>query len=621
MKKTFKKQLVLFATVMIMMIIAMVMPASAEDAPCKGKTHNMADLTPVVYAPTCTQKGYTQWRCDVCDEIIIGEPYKEDVTMETGHKYEVSYVLVDGAYKRIRTCQNELCQRAEGSLPEEKNMVAADGDIKYYLVEYWNPYALPAADAENHADYFLPEFYVKENPATWVSIAYAREQFFPVNLTANVDATKSEVKYEIIDEDGSIRLYAQEDATLPVYRGLTPTKNKNVEFGKFIFNNSWTTRIDGPKMIREAEFTGEKGFVTATFYNGNGSAVYTKSVPYGTAIAYPAEHIYPSKDADQYNKYTYTNWRLGKNGVKTFGLYESMDTLYYSTDVIPEFSTEANSYTVQFEKFGGAAIGTAVAGVQKDKSIRDILSSAGINDPEKEFFRPRDNQFIYTQQTNKWQITKVNGEEVSSNAFINSDKFALNHNIYVKNGDTLKEVLLRGNATITLAPVYTKNDVIYTLNVKIRSNYFAKDDVLDNNSGVVTSDILGKFLITLKDANGNILNQGITNKDGECTLSVAYTDTVFVYAQTKDNTKYYGDHSVALKYFNGTEDPVVNVSIAPRVTDEWLAGEKRCGCICHTFLGSFVIRLYNIIYRIFNIKYVCCDDLFVTYGDLLAYSK
>ncbi len=623
MKKTFKKQLVLFAAVMVLMTVAMVMPASAEETLPQCEIHNRADLTPIVYAPTCTQKGYTQWYCETCKQIIIGKPYKEDVTKETGHNYAVSYVLEDGAYKRVRTCTNDMCQRAEGDLPEIRNSVAEDGNAKYYLVEYWNSYALPAEDAADHKEYFNQEFYVKESPSTWISIKYTEEQFFPVGRKVNVDATKAEPesKFEIIDENGELKLYAQDGAALPRYSGLTPKRNKDMTYGRFTFRE-WVPEISGSKMLCKAEFDYETVDVTATFYDGNGADIFSKTVKYGQPVAYSTEHVYPSKSTDQYNSYTYTNWLLGKDGIRTFGLYDSVN-LYFSTDVRPQFASTPNLYTVEIENSKGELLGTGT-GVQMDKSIRNIISEANIKDDA--FKLPRDKQYIYTQEPNKWQITKVNGKAVSSTVYINSDAFALNRNIYVvdEESQTLKEIIFRGGETITLAPVYKKDIVIYSFTVKIRTNYFAKEDVYDHNSGIVTSDILDKFLITIKDGSGNILAQGTTNKDGECSLNVAYTDTLIFIAQTKNNTKYYGEHTLSLKY--SSEESIENtlrngVSIAPRVTEEWLAGEKQCGCICHSFLSSLVIRIYNILYRIFGIKYVCCDDLFITFGDVLAYTK
>ena len=50
--------------------------------------------------------------------------------------------------------------------------------------------------------------------------------------------------------------------------------------------------------------------------------------------------------------------------------------------------------------------------------------------------------------------------------------------------------------------------------------------------------------------------------------------------------------------------------------------ETHCSCIHHNaLLQPIVVRLFNILYSFFNVKYVCCYDMYSTIGPLLDYTK
>lgn len=663
MKKTFKKQIILLAVIAVMMMLAFVMPASAEgeaQIPCPGASgggHLEYYLKDIVIDPTCTQRGYSKQICTYCNDAVVVEAYK--FTEPTGHNYVASYVDKGDHYERIRTCQNDMCQRGgnditDGNKPKDEiakpngveTAVYADGEnkgkvIKYYRVEYLNTYESPDRDADNHADSFLESCYVAKDSSTWVlncthddgdqSTVYAPKAY-ATGKKATLDHLAAAPAYEYVAETEGLALYVQENADAPEYTGDTPKRGKNLTYGKYTFAGWEAPVIEGNKRVYKAAFTPDPNYtVSVSFYNYNGAKLSENTaIPYGRTTKYE-DLTTPVRNSDQYKDYKFVGWTFGKGAsapLATDSLSGEI-TAYFTTGIYAKFEETARTYTLEFMVYDKviddtkAEIAVTAAGVKCGDKIRDKLS--GIDSSRLEI--AKDKKYIYELNNKEWAVKKVNGETVLSDVTVKLDGFDLPEMVVVKDKDTgtRKEVFFGKNDTnvITIAPTYNKYYVNYNFKVSIKPTHFLDEDVYSDNNYLKT-DILDKFIIQVTDENGQFIAAGTTDKNGEFWFEAPYRDTLTITA-SMSNRKYYGEFDLNLKACTTKEEvqKIVDngIFIYPKVTEEWTEGLKSCSCICHSILSSIVVRIYNVLYRLFNIKYVCCDDLFVVHGNVLLYTK
>ncbi len=643
MKKTFKKQFILLAVVTVMMMLALVMPAAAEDSTCPGANggaHSSEFVEKIIYAPTCTQDGYSIMAyCTECKEIVVGAPYEDEVTEKTGHNYKVCYVedTVNGGYKRVRECTNPLCQRleveADGTVIAEEIVNSKDIRSAYYLVEFENTYEAPEKTDPVHSTYYDDEFYVANSPVTWLATSYTSKKY-EANKKESVSSVASDPDYEFVAYEDGIKLYVKGGKKAPAYEGKFPARGKDKTFGAYGFNG-WNTSADGSgekfedvEAISEnitfyATFKGvtDRTEVSYTFHNWDGAMLTARTVaPYGSVAKY-GDLNPPTREKDERAWYEFDGWTIGKNGKILYGDKTDEIELYYDTAIYAHFIEHKNYYTVKYVDSNGDVLkvdGSDLVSenVTYGKSIAEAVNSL----PYGALDIPRDKKYIYTFE-DQWIIEKVNDYEVAKEYTINSHSFILPKTVYVydEDGNTMG-VTPSDKDVITLSPKYRRDPVKYTFKVTIITDNFDKNDVYEN--GMTTSALLDKFTIQVTDANGQYVAHGQTDKSGVFYFSAYYSDSLKVTASTTNNNKYYGETTL---YF-ATLDQIeyyenIGITIAPGVTAEWNEGIKGCTCFCHSAFGGIVVKIYNLLYRLFNIRYVCCDDLFIVHGDILAYTK
>ncbi len=659
MKKTFKKQLILLAVVTVMMILALVMPASAEEEtqiPCPGMNgggHLAYYLKDIVIEPTCTQRGYSKQICTYCNDQVVVEAYK--FTEPTGHNYVAAYVDKGDRYERVRTCQNPLCQRGGNDITDQNKPkdeivngkdVASDdnGVIKYYRVEYVNKWARPDGKDEANKGAFLDYCYTPSNSQSWVSLydptasdAYAKEnayvdKVYTTGKKATLDHTAAAPAYEYVEETAGLTLYVQESADVPAYPTDKPVRNKDLVYGRYNFDGWSEPEIEGNKRVYEAEFTpDENATVSFSFRNYNGAELTASlSVPYGGKVNY-GDLVAPVRENDQYNEYKFEGWTFGKSDDAPLATKDLKGDIYayYNTAVYADFSEKSRQYTVEFMVYDRvisdekAYIANTANGIECKTSVRDYIAAIDTDC----FTIDRDKKYIYKQNADKWIIKKVNGESLLTDVIVSPDNFDLPKSVYVKDSETgvTKEVFFGKNETntVTIAPTYTSAYVRYNFKVTILPTHFLDEDVYPDN-GLFKSDILDKFVIQVTDENGQFITAGTPDKNGDFWFEVPYRDEYLITASLP-NGKYYGEHELDLAacVTAGDVERIAQngIFISPRVTQEWTDGLKSCNCVCHSFLSGIVVRIYNLLYRLFNIKYVCCDDLFIVHGKVLIYTK
>ncbi len=643
MKKTFKKQFILLAVITVMMMLALVLPASAAENRCpaaNGGAHSSEFTEKVVYAPTCTQDGYSIMAyCTECKEIVVGAPYEDEVTEKTGHNYKVYYVedTVSGGYKRVRECTNPLCQRYEvekdGTVIAEEITKSKDIRSVYYLVEFENTYAAPEKTDPDHSTYYDEEFYVSNSSVTWLATSYTSKKY-EANKKETVSAVTAEPEYEFVAEEDVIKLYVKGGNKAPAYEGDFPARGKDKAFGAYGFSG-WNTSADGlgenfadVEAINEntvfyATFKGitDRTDVSYTFHNWDGSLLTSRTVAdYGSVAKY-GDLNPPSREKDERAWYEFDGWTIGKNGKTLYDDKKDEIKVYYDIALYAHFAEHKNYYTVKYVDHNGVAL--VVDGsdlVSKDvtygKNIADAVNSL----PDGTLDIPRDKRYIYTYE-NQWTVKKINDSEVATEYTVNPYSFTLPKTVYVYDEDGNTEAVTPSDKdVITIAPKYRKTPVRYTFKVKVVTDNFDKNDVYEN--GMTTSAILDKFAIQVTDANGQYVAHGQTDKNGEFYFSALYSDSLKVTASTINNNKYYGETTLVFGTLEQIENyERIGITIAPGVTAEWNEGIKGCNCFCHSAFGGIAVRIYNLLFRLFNIRYVCCDDLFIVHGNILAYTK
>ncbi len=649
MKKTFKKQMILFAVVAVMMILALVMPASAEgDIPCPGMNggaHLDKYIDEVVCPPTCTQRGYTTEYCTYCQKDVIDA---KDFTDPTGHNFAVSYEYdaENSTYTRVRTCQNDwLCTRLgkdpeSGFSSEVEIETYVEKENGYYLVEYvnnWEPLD-KNADAAAHRDAHLAEYYVENSPVTWVldcesltvpSAEFYASKVYTTGTKVTVDGTKATAAYEYINQDGSLKLFVKDSAEIPAYDGLVPSRGKDLTYGQYAFTG-WTESgtADGVKTF-EANFEGKAVNVSGVYYNYNGVMLSTgKTVPYGEEVSY-GDLVTPAKESDQKYNYTLLGWAFDKNQTAPEKIYPITGKvkIYYNTNFFAVYKSELNKYNVNFVDYygnrfsAGNALLDGMTGVTCGSSLADHIRN--INADELNI--PRDKQYIYQQDVSKWIIKEVNGNALSREVTVNPYAFDLPRSVLVTDKDTKtsKEIFLGEGDTVTLTPKYDRYVVSYTFKIKIHPGLFRPEDYYEVGKEL-KSELVDDFIIQVTDNSGRYIADGKTNANGEFTFTAPYRDALIITA-TIDSGKYRGEHVIDLA---SCADAAAierieknGIDILPKVTQDWLDGLKGCSCICHSILSPIVVRIYNILYKIFGIEYVCCDDLFIVHGNILSYGR
>ncbi len=640
--------MILLAVVAVMMIFALVMPASAEGVTCPGAEgggHLEIYFEYQVCEPTCTQRGYTIVTCSACNDAVV---MLTDFTDATGHDFKVSYEYdaESDTYTRVRECQNDRCVRGgkdpETGLPGDELIGYTEKDTGYYLVEYvnrWEPLD-KRADAEKHEAAHLKGYYSAKDNATWVlDYVYAANETAPKDNThydtktyttgknETVDTAETAVAHEYINVNGELKLFVKDGEENPAYNGENPIRPKDKTNGSYNFDGWELASTEKGTKTYEARFTPDESVTVAgVFYNYNGvMASRGKTIPYGTTISY-GDLVTPTRENDQRYEYTLLGWSFDRyadpdeDKDNIYGIKEPI-TLYYNTSIYAVFGADANEYTLKFENFFGDSFGISDATVTCGSSFADALT-----DIDAEAYNvPRDKEYIYDRDVKAWVIKAVNGNALNTEVTVNPNNFDLPKSVMVKDaeaGINIEEILNDGDV-LTLVPKYNKTVYRYNFKVSIKPAYFRDEDVYEIYDEL-HSDILGEFIIQVTDQNGQYVAGGTTDENGDFWFSSPYREALQITA-SMSNRKYYGEHIIDLKSCKTVADieriEKNGIVILPRVTDEWLEGLRSCSCMCHGIFSSLIVRVYNILYRIFGIEYVCCDDLFIVHGNVLAYTK
>ncbi|MCQ2462703.1 MAG: hypothetical protein MJ177_04770 [Clostridia bacterium] len=158
------------------------------------------------------------------------------------------------------------------------------------------------------------------------------------------------------------------------------------------------------------------------------------------------------------------------------------------------------------------------------------------------------------------------------------------------------------NEYMSLYPIYVKNAIKYTTVI----------NVLDEGLGAP------KASYQVIASNGNLAAAGYTNESGRATVYLSKGNYT-VKCASADKLKA-GDTTFAINTAGGsTAQTNVRVDLVEN-SEYYEDAAKKCMCICHSIVGPIWIKILNLLYSLFNIRYVCCNDMFATHGDKLKYT-
>ena len=337
-----KKRLLLVLTIVMLMVVA---AFSASAADCGDGNHISATKK---VAPDCVNRGYDLHYCAACGK----EFSKGNYVAALGHDMENKYVAAGSYYQNRQTCKRAGCN------VEDKVEQVGGQDVKYYSVQFINAKA---------TDSYLETY-------KGVGVKHAKLTGVWYNQALN------SVAY--VKEGGSY-----------TYDGKKPTRNKDVNYGKYIFTG-WTDSADndtnkGAKLgsadnynvtvkdIRSnttyyACWQGEVVSYRIQFVNEDGSSWISANngevyVAHGQTINY--NWIYPSKDSTTSSDFKFAGWVCG-NPSKTDaeGNFTEYDEYLLKDGIhiknVPIFSADAmkatydaisREYVVEFDLKNGNA--------------------------------------------------------------------------------------------------------------------------------------------------------------------------------------------------------------------------------------------------------------------------
>ena len=164
----------------------------------------------------------------------------------------------------------------------------------------------------------------------------------------------------------------------------------------------------------------------------------------------------------------------------------------------------------------------------------------------------------------------------------------------------------------------------------------------------VVQDFLGKLVQVLGNAllenaafgageNGHQLARGytdsksyseVTDSKGNtyihltCSFAVQKAERYEISVASTDE-KYEGKKTLYWSVYTTMYDSVNNKMKSNILVDTSIRDgynqSVNCNCLCHGILKGLWVRVLNILYSLFKVKYECCPHMHAELGDLLAY--
>lgn len=558
MKKTMKKALIIMAVVMTAMLM-LTFAASAAEV-CPDNSHSVGSA---VILPTCTEHGYTQYYCTICGTLLG----RGDTVDPIGHDYGEAYYQDYGSYFKLeQKCQRENCGH-----------IIDDGNT-YYSVDFVNPWSATGYD----------------DSITYTKVANAWEDKNVGRLYVVSGAT--------VDEESTADFVA--------------TRKKDKDFGSYTFIGWSETRgetnlIKYTEAITEnttlyAAFSGVFETYPVQFINANGGLLSTViDVEHGHRVN--DDLFQPVRDAngsvilDENGKATYKNEPKYPENLVNY--YEFKDWNIDINHIYDRVSIRAtyNEFAKVYEYIYCDENGEPIPAEGNDV-VREYLEYGHPSTllGTLNYAKDTDRTYIYT-----WNgaLGVRDGVHATTMGAIQPPNGAMD----IRHKDE------EGYAPVYLVPKFEQRfrEYVFDLTAIIPDTESDKEYYLD------------KIVITIKDDAGRLMSTGMTkNVNGkavyECALRDSYNYTIT--AVTTDE-KYEGEQTLERFFIPNLNYTFISTTIYMQISENYIK-DTRCSCIHHNALfRPLWTVILNLLYRLFGIKIVCCNDMYATLGDVLAYTK
>lgn len=604
MKKTLKRAVLV--TVVLTALVLMMSFASSAASDCGMGLHNIATRT---FEATCTSPGYTESYCTVCKNVL-GTTTTQDAL---GHDHKgVNYVYeVEGDYyKRSLTCKREGC----GKKIYDTHLNADNQSVydRYYLVELINPFVADTycADVtytrviEKHKEELVTTAKNPQYGMWFVKEGETLEDYIKtMKIADSYDAWMTSVVKNNIVQRGKDKPFGLYELS-----GWTYSKMDTGVFSDSDIIDFSETEIYANDKIYAA-FTGKIVEYTVQYTNADGTIFtkvfdvthglkaddsYFRPVKVDGKVVYQHEGLVLPETAAEY--YEYKGWSIDHEHIYSSVTIKAVYNRYQKEyEYVIKTWDDATSSFVESDATATAVYGTPFQyQLPAGTTLADLTA------------RPKDRTYIYEWNGN-WKLD--NGSVV----YANSSK--------VPEGTLdIRYKHTEGYAPVCLTPTYIKNYNLYETTITIQ---FASSVKIDGDETYEKNRYLNNLNVQITDASGQLIERGVANlvegtnyAQFKCTLydSKSYTVTV-----TSDRGKYSGTTTLNRTYVYAYDAPVY-ISVGLELDQGYVEG-LNCSCICHNSLFKPIwVRILNLLYNLFNVRYVCCDDMYASIGDLLAYA-
>lgn len=610
MKRTVKKHISLLLAA-LMLFTSVGFNAVAAD----GHIHQTDVNNPTyckVINPTCDEQGYTEYYCVTCGELASVGAY----TKALGHTYgEDKYEEVEGGYNRYQECTRQYTVDGELKSCTSKSYETENGEkTLYHLVRFYNNKVTKAYDPTITYTKVASEFEVTELYSCYVK--HGEEAVYEGKINPYREKTRAYSKYEWIGWT--------DDASLDA------TDEKNLTEADCIDLSKVEKNLDLYPV-----FEGYKGQHSVVFYNLDGIITWPQDVIHGEAPKYsdPNGNLYPTpeKEEDINNYYKFNGWSTELYATSGIPNDEIESTpVYGDAHFRPSYEPVAKRYTLEFYDETGENLLRYDGKLAVFKGInlgvnfyeeKGVYSNA-LSCSKTELEKAGDKTYYYVW-TGNWRVMRADGTlgtvvdftdfEIVNNDIIN--ELDADGNVVYLDG-TLAEGLTDNNKEpsklIRLVPVFERRLKVYTVDIEMEIPYGEDSDYYR-----------GEADVHVVANNDQLVASGKTDANGKFRCRLNYQVPFTVTVATKDG-KYIGTATISelMKPNDDTgnadiEAEINKCRVSMQLNPEY---ETHCRCIHHNaLLQPIFVRILNLLYTFFNVKYVCCYDMASTIGPLLDY--
>lgn len=507
---------------------------------------------------TCTTAGYTETYCTVCGKLFSTKVIESAL----GHDYiDVDYYYTENGDSFLK---KRDCNRCD--------FIEVDSGT-YYSVEFINPWV---------TDTICPDINYTDLAKTWKS-QQAALKYVLSGSTVSAD---------------DVKVNRQKDKAFGLYK-LSGWSESKVDSGKFTAE----TLFDFGAPITAnttlyAAFTGiEDVHHTVRYINADGSRLsYDFEVyhgkkaddslfnPQGTdangKVIYNSNLLNIKEDNHRY--YSFDRWNIDINNI------------YGTVSIKAIYNSHNKVYEYVFLNYKGEEV------AREEVEYGTASQLNGDSEFAKKMDRPKDRTYIYA-----WKGGfSVQGENHITNIATLIPHMSAKDTRY-KDDQYYKPTYL--------IPVYSQQLVEYVFNLTciIPESEHDKEDYLD------------ALVVQIVDDKGQLVSSGrTTNVGGEAVYKTKLRDSkYYIVTAVSEDEKYRAEKTIDRTFVYDIDKAVINATLNLEISEGYLEG-LRCNCIHHnTLLRPIFVRILNILYNLFNVKYVCCDDMYATLGDVLAYTK